>query len=206
MPARRAFLKLGAAFGLAQLASSEAIAQPPVEPWAARLLEAAHAQVGVTVMYDPAYVSLAYPNGDVPRERGVCTDVVIRAYRDAFGLDLQKLVHDDMRGSFSAYPANWGLARPDRSIDHRRVPNLETFFRRSGWALTVTDDAGDWRPGDLFSQRLPGGQPHIGIVSDRMNAAGTRPLVVHNIGAGARVEDILFTFRRVGHFRVPPPA
>lgn len=172
------------------------------EPGAvARLLAAAHAQVGVTVHYDGGYTKLAYPGGDVPVERGVCTDVVIRAYRAA-GTDLQVAVHQDMRANFGAYPRLWGLRGTDRNIDHRRVPNLETFFRRRGEALDVSDRAGDYRPGDIVSWRLPNGLPHIGLVSDRGTADGSgRPLVVHNIGAGARVEDVLFAWPIHGHFR-----
>ncbi len=207
MLGRRGFLKVAAAFGLAPIAATAVSAQTVApQPWVAKLLEAARAQLGVTVMYDPSYVQIAFPGGDVPRERGVCTDVVIRAYRDAFGMDLQELVNKDMRAAFGDYPKNWGLKNPDRNIDHRRVPNLEAFFKRKGWAVPVTDNPADWQPGDLFTQRLPAGQPHIGIVSDKMNARGDRPLVIHNIGAGAREEDILFTFNRVGHFRVPGAA
>lgn len=176
---------------------------------AARIVEAAHAQVGITIVYDPAYVSLDYPGGDVPPERGVCADVVIRALR-AIGLDLQKAVHEDMRAHFGAYPQRWGLARTDRSIDHRRVPNLETWFRRAGHALPATTDPADYRPGDLVSWRLPGELPHIGVVSTRFApGGGGRRLVVHNIGAGTRVEDVLFAWTPVGHFRVvrePAPA
>lgn len=202
MLGRRGFLKVAAALGIGPVVGSPAHADTS-PPWVASLLQAAKAQIGVTVLYDPTYVSIAYPGGDVPRDRGVCTDVVIRAYRDAFGLDLQEMVNRDMRAAFSAYPRLWGLSKPDRNIDHRRVPNLETLFRRKGWSLPLSDDPADWKPGDLFTQRLPGGQPHIGIVSDRRNAGGDRPLAIHNIGAGARMEDILFTFERVGHFRVP---
>lgn len=176
------------------------------QAWGAKLVEAALGQVGVTVLYDPAYVRLAYPGGDVPAERGVCTDVVVRAYREAFGIDLQRLVNEDMRAGFSAYPKIWGRKQPDRNIDHRRVPNLETFFRRKGAALEVVDDPKAYRPGDLVTQRLPGNLPHIAIVTDRTTADGQRPLVVHNIGAGARVEDTLFAFRLNGHFRFPPKA
>jgi len=165
-----------------------------------RILEAAHGQVGVTRHYDGSYVRLDYPGGDVPLDRGVCTDVVIRALRAA-GIDLQKEVHEDMRRDFAAYPRHWGLSRPDRNIDHRRVPNLETWLRRAGHALPVRGEDGDYRPGDLVSWRLPGGLPHIGIVSDQQAASG-RPLVVHNIGAGTRVEDVLFAWPPVGHFRV----
>lgn len=168
----------------------------------AKVLDAAHAQVGVTRFYDGRYVRLAYPGGDVPADRGVCTDVVIRAYRAA-GLDLQQAVHEDMRRNFSAYPRLWGLARPDRNIDHRRVPNLETWARRAGHALPVGTDATAYRAGDLVSWRLPNGLPHIGLVSDRLAPDGSgRRLVVHNIGAGTRVEDVLFAWRPVGHFRL----
>ena len=167
-----------------------------------QLLQAAHAQVGVTRFYDGSYVRLAYPGGDVPADRGVCTDVVVRALR-ATGLDLQQAVHEDMRRDFAAYPALWGLRRPDRNIDHRRVPNLETWLRRAGHALPASTRAADYRPGDLVSWRLPGGLPHIGIVSDRRAPDGSgRLLVVHNIGAGARVEDVLLAWPVVGHFRV----
>ena len=174
-----------------------------------RLLAAAHAQQGVTRHYDGSYVALGYPGGDVPADRGVCTDVVIRALR-ATGLDLQKAVHEDMRRNFAAYPPLWGLRRPDRNIDHRRVPNLETWLRRAGHALPVSSRAADYQPGDLVSWRLPGGLPHIGVVSDRRAADGSgRRLVVHNIGAGVQVEDVLLAWAPVGHFRVfreaPPP-
>lgn len=178
----------------------------PAQSWGMKLVDAGLAQVGVTVLYDPAYVRLDYPGGDVPVERGVCTDVVVRAYRHAFGIDLQRLVNEDMRAGFSAYPKIWGRKQPDRNIDHRRVPNLETFFRRKGAALDVVDDPKAYRPGDLVTQRLPGNLPHIAIVTDRMTPDGQRPLVVHNIGAGARVEDTLFAFRLNGHFRFPPNA
>lgn len=154
--------------------------------WPTRLVTAARAQVGRTVLYDPAYVRLAYPGGDVPQDRGVCTDVVIRAYRAAFGLDLQRLVHEDMARAFAIYPKTWGLRRPDRNIDHRRVPNLETFLTRRGAALPL---AAPWQAGDLITQRLPGNLPHIVIVTGARSALG-QPLVVHNIGAGAQLEPI----------------
>lgn len=176
----------------------------PAEPWAAKLIAAAEAQVGVTLRYDPSYAKLAYPGGDVPRERGVCTDVVIRAYRDAFGLDLQELVHRDMRQAFAAYPAKWGLKRPDPNIDHRRVPNLQRFFARQGAALSSSDSALDYRPGDIVTQLLPGNLDHIALITARANADRSRPLLVHNIGAGARVEDILFTYAITGHYRFKP--
>jgi uncharacterized protein YijF (DUF1287 family) len=168
---------------------------------AAGLVRAARAQVGVTVLYDPAYASLEYPNGDVPMIRGVCADVVIRAFR-AQGQDLQKLVHEDMKRHFAAYPRTWGLKKPDPNIDHRRVLNLETFLRRRGFAQRGTFEAGDFRPGDIVSWRLPGNLPHIGIVSDRKAADGSgRPLVIHNVGRGAREEDVLFAWPQAGHYR-----
>jgi len=171
--------------------------------WPARLAAAAQGQVGRTVVYDPAYVRLAYPGGDVPRERGVCTDVVVRAYRDAFGVDLQKLVHEDMRANFAAYPKTWGLRKPDRNIDHRRVPNLETFFRRKGAALRFRSPA-DFQPGDLATQRLPGNLPHIVVVTGRRATSG-RYLCVHNVGRGAQLEDVLASWPLVGRFRYAPP-
>ena len=174
-----------------------------VSPWAARLIAAARQQIGTTTIYDPAYVGLKYPMGDVPRERGVCTDVVIRAYRDAFAIDLQKLVHDDMAASFARYPKIWGLKRPDRNIDHRRVPNLEVYLARRAAGLPVSASPADYQPGDLVTQRLPGNLPHIAIVSDEVGASG-QPLVIHNIGAGARLEDTLFAFTINGHYRFAP--
>ncbi len=166
----------------------------------AHLLAAAHAQVGRTLVYDPSYQRLAFPGGDVPLYRGVCADVVVRALRGA-GVDLQREVNLDMRAHFAAYPAIWGMREPDANIDHRRVPNLETWFRRHGMALTASTSAPDYLPGDIVSWRLPHGQPHIGIVSDRRSADGLRPLVIHNIGLGAQEQDVLFDWRISGHFR-----
>ncbi len=170
------------------------------------LIGAARAQVGVTTIYDPAYVGLAFPGGDIDRARGVCTDVVIRAMRDAWDVDLQLAVNRDMKADFAAYPANWGLATTDRNIDHRRVPNLQTLLTRMGADLPVTSDAAAFQPGDIVTWMLPGNLPHIGILSDRMNDAGTHPVVLHNIGAGAREEDRLFDFPITGHFRMTPAA
>ncbi|HYD46323.1 MAG TPA: DUF1287 domain-containing protein [Phenylobacterium sp.] len=187
--------------GLSALATPAAAQAPG---WQARLVAAAESQVGRTLTYDPAYTRLAYPNGDVPLARGVCTDVVIRAYRTAFGLDLQKLVHEDMAANFARYPRLWGLKRPDRNIDHRRVPNLETFLRRRGASLPLPAGPATLQAGDLVTQRLPGNLPHILIVHHR-RAAG-RPLAVHNIGQGARLEDALFDHPIVGWFRFAPPA
>jgi uncharacterized protein len=165
-----------------------------------RLIQAARRQVGVTTIYDPAYVRLAFPGGDVSRERGVCTDVIIRAYRDGLGIDLQALVNADMRAAFGAYPRTWGLRTTDRNIDHRRVPNLQTFFARKGARLPVSDRAGDWEAGDLVTSLVGGTLPHIGIVSDRVAPSG-RPLVIHNIGRGTQEEDVLFAHQITGRFR-----
>lgn len=163
------------------------------------LAAAAREQIGVTTRYDPAYVRLAYPGGDVPVDRGVCTDVIVRAYR-RFGVDLQQQVHEDMRANFRDYPPLWGLSGPDRNIDHRRVPNLARWLARHG--ETLADD-GEFLPGDLVTWRLPSGVPHIGIVSDRRGDAGD-PLVLHNIGAGTREEDVLHAFDVTGHYRFRP--
>jgi hypothetical protein len=168
------------------------------------LVAAARKQIGVTVHYDPAYVVLAYPNGDVPQARGVCTDVVIRAFR-AQGLDLQRSVHEDMRSNFARYPKKWGLRAPDRNIDHRRVPNLQTWFERQNWKVTPTGErASDFQPGDLVTWMLPGNLPHIGIVGDRKSLHGA-PLIIHNVGNGTRENDILFDYRITGHYRPALP-
>lgn len=165
------------------------------------LVTAAREQVGVTLGYDPAYRRLSYPNGDVPLNTGVCTDVVIRALRQQ-GLDLQQAVHQDMRPNFRLYPKNWGLNRPDSNIDYRRVPNLMTWFKRQGWALPLGQDAERYRPGDIVTWDLGGGLTHIGIISDRQAGSGV-PLVLHNIGRGTQEEDILFSFKITGHYRIP---
>ena len=164
------------------------------------MLAAAHAQIGVTVRYAPAYVRLDYPGGDVALDRGVCSDVLIRAMR-AVGIDLQVDVHRDMRAHFSDYPRHWGLTGPDANIDHRRVPNLERYFERSGKSLPLSRDPTDFEAGDFVSWRLDGGQPHIGIVSDQRSSDGLRPLIIHNIGAGTQLEDVLFEWKMSGHFR-----
>lgn len=159
----------------------------------------ARRQIGVTVKYDPTYETLSYPGGDVPMERGVCTDVVIRAMR-LKGIDLQKAVHEDMKRHFSCYPNNWGLTRPDKNIDHRRVPNLRVYFTRRGWSLPVTQHPGDYKPGDIVTCRVSSGRPHIMIVSDRADSSGT-PMVIHNMGNGTRENPQLFTFPLTGHYR-----
>jgi uncharacterized protein len=164
------------------------------------LVTAARTQVGVTLIYDPSYQQIDYPMGDVPIVRGVCSDVVIRAFRTV-GVDLQEELHRDMKRHFAAYPKNWGLSKPDRNIDHRRVPNLATWFKRQGYELPVGQDTAAYQPGDIVTWILNGGQPHIGIVSDQRSEDGARPLVIHNIGWGAREEDALFEYRITGHFR-----
>ena len=171
-----------------------------------KLVDAATAQVGKTLTYDPAYVSLKYPNGDVPIEKGVCSDVVIRAYR-AQGIDLQKLVHEDMKKNFSLYPKIWGLKKTDANIDHRRVPNLQVFFTRHGKSLGVSENPADYKAGDIVTWNLRGPRdplPHIGIVTDKTSDDGKRPLMAHNIGQGAQVEDMLFTYTVTGHYRYAP--
>ncbi|MBL8563346.1 MAG: DUF1287 domain-containing protein [Gemmobacter sp.] len=181
---------------------------PEAAPWGAMgpeagaLVRAAEAQVGVTLSYDPAYVQLSYPGGDVPRDRGVCTDVLIRALRDGLGIDLQQAVHEDMRAAFAKYPKRWGLKKTDRNIDHRRVPNLEVFLTRAGAALPVSAEARDYSAGDIVTALFPDGQTHVMIVTNRSSGDGLRPLIVHNVGAGARVEDRLFEWQITGHFRL----
>ena len=168
---------------------------------AKKLIAAARLQIGVTTSYDPAYVKLAYPDGDVPEERGVCSDVVIRAFR-RMGLDLQKLVHEDMARAFSKYPQRWGLKSPDANIDHRRVPNLMCFFERAGKKLAVTKNAADYKPGDIVTCIVPRNLPHIMLVSDTPSAADPKRFqIIHNIGAGAQLEDRLFDFEIIGHYR-----
>ncbi|MCH2197746.1 MAG: DUF1287 domain-containing protein [Flavobacteriales bacterium] len=152
------------------------------------------------VTYDPSYFKLNYPMGDVPADKGVCTDVVIRAYRK-MGIDLQQLVHEDMRNNFHLYPANWGLSRPDYNIDHRRVPNLMVFFSRFGEELTISASAEDYLPGDIVCWNLGGGIKHIGVVSGVKGSSGVYQ-IVHNIGSGQVLEDMLFEFKIIGHYRM----
>lgn len=154
------------------------------------------------VTYDSSYVSIKYPNGDVPKDKGVCTDVIIRAYRK-LGIDLQKEVHEDLKANFSKYPnlKKWGLKKPDTNIDHRRVPNLEVFFERKGEKLTVTKNPSDYNTGDLVTWMIGDKLPHIGIVTHKKSADGKRNLIVHNVGSGQVLEDCLFSWKIVGHFR-----
>ena len=165
-----------------------------------KIVVAARKQVGVTTSYIPDYEVIPYPDGDVARSGGVCTDVIVRALRDGLGQDLQKLVHEDMRANFSSYPKNWGLKRPDRNIDHRRVLNLQTFFKRRGFLQPVTKDPGDYLPGDLVTCTVPPNLPHVMVVSDKKTSDGV-PLAIHNIGAGAQEENVLFTYPLTGHYR-----
>lgn len=177
----------------AAASAPEAAVPPTPSP---PLVAAARAQIGQTVAYDPAYTKLDYPMGDVPIDKGVCTDVVIRALRRQ-GVDLQRLVHEDMRRHFSAYPQKWGLSAPDPNIDHRRVPNLAAYFQRQGYQA----DSRDFRAGDIVTWNVGRDRPHIGIVSDRR--AGSRPLVIHNIGRGTQEEDIFYRYPITGHYRLP---
>jgi uncharacterized protein len=193
----------------AQQAAVASAPPPPVPvpaPAAAAspLVAAARAQIGITRRYDPAYVELTYPGGDVPRDRGVCTDVVIRALRTQ-GLDLQQAIHRDMRENFAAYPPLWGLKRANRSIDHRRVPNQMRWFERQGWAQPIGSDAAGYRAGDIVAWKLTGsGLLHIGIVSDRASVDGI-PLIIHNIGRGTQEENLLFRHAIIGHYRPALP-
>lgn len=165
-----------------------------------KLSEAAIALTKDEVIYDPTYFKIPYPNGDVPKGRGVCTDVVIRAYRK-LGIDLQKEVHEDMKSNFAKYPKIWGLKKTDTNIDHRRVPNLQTYFKRFGTSYKVTDNPAHYKTGDLVTWMIGGKLPHIGIVTHRKSADGKRNLIVHNVGAGQVLEDCLFAYPITGHYR-----
>lgn len=164
------------------------------------LSEAALDLTNDRVSYDPSYYSIDYPGGDVPVDKGVCTDVIVRAYRK-LGIDLQKEVHEDMKANFQKYPKNWGLSTTDTNIDHRRVPNLMVFFKRKGAELPVSSDPEDYNIGDIVCWDLGNGITHIGIVVDRRSRDGRRNMLVHNIGAGQVLEDMLFDFRIIGHYR-----
>lgn len=195
-------MKLLAMTCLLLLPSPTLLAQHQPESIYARLAEAAIERTHSSVTYDGTYRRLSYPGGDVPLNIGVCTDLVVRSFR-AVGLDLQQLVHEDMRSAFSAYPRFWSLSRPDPNIDHRRVPNLQVFFTRRGAVLPVSSEAGSFQPGDLVTWRLPSNLPHIGIVSNRRTPDNSRPLIVHNIGSGPELEDMLYAYPITGHYRYP---
>lgn len=187
--------------GLIVFISASAVCH--AEPWsvdAEKFVRSARSQIGVTVTYDPSYQKITYPGGDVPKEKGVCSDVVIRVMREQ-GVDLQKQVHEDMAANFSKYPQRWKLTKPDANIDHRRVPNLMTFFQRRGFEQEITRTASSYKAGDIVAWDLGGGVTHIGIVSDRTTQSGV-PLVIHNIGRGTQEEDILFQYKGIGHYRV----
>ena len=190
----------GAIWAALCLVPMSTLAEPAGGAFGSRLAEAALARTRHAVAYDGSYQRLDYPGGDVAPDRGVCTDVIIRSYR-ALGVDLQKHVHESMRAEFSRYPNRWGLTRPDRNIDHRRVPNLRTFFRLNGEAMEPSHDPGDYRPGDLVTWELGGSLPHIGIVANERSPDGERPLVVHNVGEGPKLEDVLFAYAMTGHYR-----
>lgn len=187
----------------ALLRGASAQGQPIPPGYGQRLAAAALEQTRTSVTYDGSYRRIPYPGGDVPANIGVCADVIVRAYR-SLGTDLQVRVHEDMRRHFAAYPKMWGLTKPDTNIDHRRVPNLRTYFRREGAELEVSTEASRYRAGDVVTWTVPPHLPHIGIVSDRMAESG-RPLIVHNIGRGPELEDMLFSFPITGHYRYVAP-
>ncbi|MGO9591266.1 MAG: DUF1287 domain-containing protein [Candidatus Acidiferrales bacterium] len=193
-----------ASVAVAQQRRAETAAQ---QDFIHKLVAAAIERTHHHVRYDPAYVRIPYPGGDVPADTGVCTDVIIRSYR-AIGVDLQREVHEDMVQNFSAYPRrwNWLLAHPDPNIDHRRVPNLAVFFSRKGETLPITASAADYLSGDLVTWDLGGGVPHIGIVVDRRSTYTGRYMIVHNIGAGPQLEDVLFNWKITGHYRYFGPS
>ena len=168
--------------------------------FAEKLSNAAISIIDPEVVYTPSYVGIKYPNGDVPEKTGVCTDVVIRAYRK-LGIDLQKEVHEDMKSNFSKYPKTWGLKSTDKNIDHRRVPNLEVFFERKGEKLAVSQNPNDYKTGDLVTWMIGNKLPHIGIVTHLKSEDGKRPMIVHNVGGGQVLQDCLFSYTLVGHFR-----
>lgn len=167
-----------------------------------KLSKAAISIIDPTIYYDPSYISIKYPNGDVPKSKGVCTDVVIRAYRK-LDIDLQKEVHEDMKANFSKYPnlQKWGMTKTDTNIDHRRVPNLEIFFERKGIKLVVTENANDYKTGEIVTWMINGKFPHIGIITNKKTADGKRNLIVHNVGYGQVLEDCLFSYKIVGHYK-----
>jgi len=176
----------------------------PAEPktFSEKLSQAAISIIDPSIDYDPAYFKIDYPNGDIPKEKGVCTDVIIRSYR-ILNIDLQKEVHEDMIDNFSLYPnlKKWGMNKTDTNIDHRRVPNLEVFFERKGTKLPVTQNASDYKTGELVTWMINDKLPHIGIVTSKKSSDGKRNLIVHNVGGGQVLEDCLFEYKIVGHFK-----
>ena len=192
--------KLTEIFVLNQKEITQDISIENPKSFAEKLSNAALSIIDPDVIYTPAYVGIKYPNGDVPAKTGVCTDVIIRAYRK-LGIDLQKEVHEDMKANFVLYPKTWGLKSTDKNIDHRRVPNLEVFFGRKGEKLKVAENASEYETGDLVTWMINGKMPHIGIVTHKKSADGKRNLIVHNVGGGQVLEDCLFSWEIVGHFR-----
>lgn len=176
------------------------LAADPVDHFFTNLAHEAKQRTSLNIHYDPAYVQMTYPGGDVPSDTGVCTDLVIRSYRQ-LGIDLQKEVHEDMQKAFHLYPKIWGLKSTDKNIDHRRVPNLRVFFARHGKTLSLSENPQDYFPGDLVTYDLDNRVPHIGIVSQNKSLDGKRPLLIHNIGEGPKEEDVLFSWKMTGHFR-----
>ena len=176
------------------------------ESFVTDIVQAALERTNHNVRYDGRYISIPYPNGDVPTNIGVCTDVIIRTYR-TIGADLQKLVHEDMAANFEAYPSKriWGLNRTDKNIDHRRVPNLQAFLSRQGEELVISSKASDYKAGNIVTWMLPGNLPHIGLITNKISALTGNPMVVHNIGAGPKLEDMLFAYKITGHYRYIPP-
>jgi uncharacterized protein YijF (DUF1287 family) len=172
------------------------------KPFTTKLSDAAIAIINPNIIYDPSYFAIKYPNGDVPKNKGVCTDVIIRSYRK-LGIDLQKEVHEDMKSHFSEYPnlKKWGMTKTDSNIDHRRVPNLEIFFERKGTKLTVSKNAKDYKTGEIVTWMINNKLPHIGIITNRKSVDGKRNLIVHNVGNGQVLEDCLFSYTIVGHYK-----
>jgi uncharacterized protein YijF (DUF1287 family) len=169
------------------------------------VVEAALERTNHNVRYDGRYISIPYPNGDVPENIGVCTDVIVRTYR-AIGTDLQQLVHEDMVANFEAYPSKriWGQNRTDKNIDHRRVPNLQTFLSRQGEKLVISSKASNYKAGNIVTWMLPGNLPHIGLITNKISVLTGNPMVVHNIGAGPKLDDVLFSYKITGHYRYIP--
>src|SRR6185369_15043231 len=168
-------------------------------PQLKQFIDGAIEQSKVTTGYDPSYVKLDYPNGDVPSDTGVCSDVVVRAFRKV-GIDLQKELHEDMTRAWSEYPKKWGARGTDSNIDHRRVLNLDTYFTRQGKSLPISDSRADYQPGDVVAWELSDGVEHIGIMTNLASVSDKHYLVVHNIGAGARIEDVLMAWKIIGHY------
>ena len=196
----RSSARIAVVMGLLCLGASAAQGAPQPSRQVSQVVAGAVEQTGYTRLYDPAYVQLAYPGGDPPPDRGVCSDVVVRAFRRA-GVDLQKEIHEDMARHFAAYPKLWHLSGPDANIDQRRVPNLMTYFTRMGKALPISKKPEDYQPGDIVAWDLGNGVLHIGVVTDTRAPDSRDYQIVHNIGAGARLEDVLFSWTIIGHYR-----